>query len=133
MKSRAEEHLGQLAIGYSVLGGLMIPGSLVFLVHVVLGTVMLAGGMDDGHGSGPPEAVGLVFVILGLFGVFVGLTMGALIIYAGRCLAKQRRMIFIYILAGLLCASFPLGTILGVLTFVVLSREDTKDLFRRNA
>jgi hypothetical protein len=74
-----------------------------------------------------------VFVILGLFGVFVGVTMGALIIYAGRCLAKQRRLLFIYILAGLLCASFPLGTILGVLTFVVLSREDAKDLFRRNA
>ena len=133
MKSRAEEQLGHLAIGYYVLGGLMIPGSLIFLVHVGLGTVMLAGGMEGGSGPPPPEALDWVFVVLGLFGVLMGLTMGSLVIYAGRCLAKQRRLVFIYILAGLLCASFPLGTILGVLTFIALSNNDAKELFRRQA
>lgn len=132
MKSRAEQQLGNLAIAYYVLGGLLIPTSLVFLIHVGLGTVMLSGGMDDGGGSAPPAALGWVFVVAGLFGVFLGVTMGSLIIYAGRCLAKQQRLLFVYILAGLLCANFPLGTILGVLTFIALSNEDAKSLFRRS-
>lgn len=132
-RSRAEQQLGNLAIAYYVLGGITIPFSLIFLVHVGLGAAMLGGSLDGGGGPPPPDIVGWIFMGAGAFGVLVGVTMGALTIYVGRCLAQRKHLLFVYIMAGLLCASFPLGTVVGVLTFMALANDDTKSLFHKQA
>ncbi len=131
-RSRAEQQLGNLAIAYYVVGGLTIPFSLIFLVHIGLGAAMVNGSLDGGANP-PPEAMGWVFMALGSFAVLLGMTMGVLTIYAGRCLAQQKHLIFIYILAGIMCSSFPIGTAIGVLTFMALGNDDAKALFRRRA
>jgi len=130
---RGEQHLGQLAIGYYVLGGLFVPVSFFFVIYAVIGAAFLNGDMPQGHGGQPPppDLFGWMFLAIGLGGVLVGLTMAALTIFAGRCLAQKKNLTFVYIMAGLLCTNMPLGTLLGVLTFVVLSNDLTRSLFQQ--
>ena len=59
-------------------------------------------------------------------GVFCGVvllvwTLGALTAYAGRCIQKRCRKLFVYVMAALNCLFIPYGTLLGVFTFIVLS------------
>jgi hypothetical protein len=56
-------------------------------------------------------------------------------ILSGRFIAKRRRKLFSLIVAGLSCLSFPLGTALGVFTFIVLLRDTIPELYgeRRQA
>jgi hypothetical protein len=129
---RGEQHLGQLAIGYYVLGGLFVPVAFIFVIYAVLGAAFLNGDMNHGQANPPPDVFGWMFLAIGIGGVLVGLTMAALTIFAGRCLATKKNLTFVYIMAGLLCTNMPLGTILGVLTFVVLSNDMTRSLFASN-
>lgn len=128
-RPRGEQHLGNLAIGYYVLGGLTIPVGLVFLTHVAIGIAMVNGSFPDTGANGPPAAFGWLFIGLGLFAMTVCVTMGILTIVAGRCLSQKKRLTFVYVIAGLLCMNMPFGTLLGVLTFVTLSNDDTRSLF----
>ncbi|MDQ2800954.1 MAG: hypothetical protein M3Y13_15080 [Armatimonadota bacterium] len=71
-----------------------------------------------------------MFMVLGWFGLAFGLTLGAMTAYAGKCLQARKRYIFILVIAALNCAFImPLGTVLGVFTFIVLSRPSVKELF----
>jgi hypothetical protein len=69
---------------------------------------------------GPPAIMFRIFA--GVIGVIIllGWTFGALTIYAGRCVQKRERRLFIYIMAGLNCALIHWGTLLGVATFILL-------------
>lgn len=49
--------------------------------------------------------------------------------FAGRSLSRRRHYVFCLVAAGLACLSFPLGTALGVFTFMVLQRPSVKALF----
>lgn len=70
---------------------------------------------------GPPVIMFRIFAgVIGMI-ILLGWTFGALTIYAGRCVQKRERRVFIYIMAALNCALFPWGTALGVATFILLS------------
>ena len=53
--------------------------------------------------------------------VLVVWMLGTLTAYAGRCIQKRRRKLFVYVMSALNCLFIPYGTLLGVFTFVVLS------------
>ena len=70
--------------------------------------------------QGPPVIIFRIFAgIIGAI-VLLGWTFGGLTAYAGRCVQKRERRMFIFIMAGLNCALLPWGTLLGVATFMVL-------------
>ena len=70
--------------------------------------------------QGPPVVMFRIFAgVLGVV-ILLGWTFGALTIYAGRCVQKRERRLFIYVMAGLNCALIPWGTLLGICTFIVL-------------
>ncbi len=56
--------------------------------------------------------------------------MGGLTAYAGRCLRARKNYTFLLVMAALNGTFImPLGTLLGVFTFVVLMRPSVKALF----
>ena len=67
--------------------------------------------------------------MLGAVFFLAGLAMAICILMAGRSLARQRRYLFAFVIACLECFFIPFGTILGVFTIIVLSRESVKTLF----
>ena len=126
-------HLKLLSIFHYVWGGFIALVSCVFVIHIVLGIVMLANpaAMNSGRPNNPPPpaGLGLVFIGMGAVGVLVGWAVGGLNVFAGRSIAQRRRWLFVLIMAGINCLSVPFGTALGVFTFVVLLRDPVKARF----
>jgi hypothetical protein len=58
--------------------------------------------------------------------------MALLNLIVARSLRAKKRRLLILIVAGVNCASVPIGTILGVFTFVVMFRPSVESEFRAN-
>ncbi|MBH1641021.1 hypothetical protein JY420_05650 [Stenotrophomonas maltophilia] len=128
------DHLRMLAIAHYVVGALIALFSLIFIIHIVLGITALTGNLplnSGGQPSSPTEErlFGWMFTIVGCVIVFGGVTLGAFVAYAGRCLTRRRRYLLCLIVAGLACLFTPIGTALGVFSLITLLRPQVKAAF----
>lgn len=128
------DHLRMLSIAHYVVGGLIALFSLIFIIHIVLGISALTGNLpltSGGQPSSPADqrVFGWTFTLIGCVIVFGGVTLGAFVAYAGRCLARRRRYLLCLIMAGLACLFTPIGTALGVLSLITLLRPQVKAAF----
>ena len=117
MMSQLERNLNALAICYRIMGGLV--GLVVSLVILVLGTATLANGSTPLLGT----AVLLLLLLAGGAMTFV------LFEVAGSLRDHERRT-FCLVVAWLICAFFPLGTVLGVLTILQLIQPEAERAFQ---
>ncbi len=127
-----DDHVKLLSIFYYVLGGLSLIGACGGAAYIVLGVVMTSGGLPSTQSSPPPGLVGPVMIALGIFALLISVTFSAALIYTGRCLQQRRYRILCTVVAGFTCLSIPLGTALGIFTFIVLSRENVRRMFDTN-
>jgi hypothetical protein len=67
--------------------------------------------------------------VLGSVLFVIGIAIAIFILIAGRSLALRKRYSLALVIACIECLFVPFGTILGVFTIVVLSRESVKALF----
>ncbi len=122
-----------LSIFHYVVGGITALFSLFPLIHVAIGIGVITGAMPMNDASGNPtddgRMFGWIFIVIGGLVILCGLTLGAFIAYAGRCLAAHRRHTLCMVVAALSCLCMPLGTVLGVFTLVVLLRPSVKAAF----
>jgi hypothetical protein len=132
------EHLKLLVVFHYVLAGFTALLSLFPIFHIAMGLAMLSGsgpfgslGTHPPHGGPDPRWFGWTFVALGSFIILVGETAAVLTLLAGKSIAQRRRHTFCLVVAGLQCMNAPLGTALGVFTFVVLLRPSVKAEFMR--
>ncbi|HFK2949242.1 TPA: hypothetical protein ACGY8F_004245 [Stenotrophomonas maltophilia] len=128
------DHLRMLAIAHYVVGGLIVLFSLIFIIHIVLGITALTGNLPTNSGGQPSSPAeqrlfGWMFTLIGCVAVFGGVTLGAFVAYAGRCLAQRRRYLLCLIAAGLACLFTPIGTVLGVFSLITLLRPQVKAAF----
>lgn len=138
------ENLNALTLCHYILGGVTAVFSCMFIMHIVMGTMMIHNpGMFNPRpmpqATPPypvqpypffPPAMGYMFVTMGTVAVLGGWTLGALTAFAGRCLKARSNYLYILIIAGCNCAFvMPLGTVLGVFTFIVMLRPTVKALF----
>jgi hypothetical protein len=123
-------HLRALAICHYVWGGLVIALSSIFIFHVVMGIAIMSGAVPATQpGEPPPQLIGLVFVLMGGCGVLLGWTTGILNILSGRGISRHRSRMLTLVMAGINCISIPFGTLLGVFTFIILSRPSVKMMY----
>jgi hypothetical protein len=126
-----EEHLRLLSIFHYVLAVLVGLSTLCPFIYFVIGLVfILAPHQFSSNGQPPPPIfLGWIFVFFALIFITFGLVLAALLVTTGRFLAQHRHHTFCLVMAGIECIFMPFGTILGVLTIMVLIRESTKPLF----
>jgi hypothetical protein len=127
-----EQHLDLLAIFHYVVGGLMALVPCFGFIHVGMGIAMLCGAFDGGKEAPPPLFGWFLILLPGLF-MTAAWTLAGLIIAAGRKLNKRRAYTFCLVMGAIECLLMPLGTVLGVFTIIVLTRESVKDLFAAKA
>jgi hypothetical protein len=127
MVSQDDEHLRLLSILYYVWGGLTACFSCFGVFYALFGGVFMVAAAREQNG--PPVWVGAIFSILGVFLVLFVVAVAALTLWTGRNLQKRRHYVLCLVVAGLTCLSVPLGTALGVFTFVVLLRPSVKQIF----
>lgn len=123
---RDAEHLRTLAICHYVCGGLTILLSMCGIFYLFMGAMMLRDPASFNPAAPADRSLGLFFTAFGGVIVGAGWLVGALTIYSGRCIARRRRRVFSLVMAGVNCPWIPIGTVLGVFTFVVLMRESVR-------
>lgn len=148
-----EENLNTLTLCHYIQGGLTALFSSMFIIHIVMGTMMIHNPSAFTPPAQPappgqpypvpypmqpypffPPGMGFMFVVMGTVAVLGGWTLGGLTAYAGRCLKARRNYIFILVIAALNGTFImPLGTLLAVFTFIVLMRPTVKALFPRQS
>jgi hypothetical protein len=126
-----DDQLRMLGLGHQIIGGLTALGSCLFLMHVGMGILMLVNptAMASKNEPAPPAFLGAMFIAMGSFAVIAGWTIGILSFLAGRNLKRRTGKKLIQVASGLMCLNMPLGTVLGVFTFLVLERESVRKLF----
>lgn len=128
MRTPAEEHLRLLAIFHWILAAFSLLFCAIPVVYAGIGFLFLSGTIPDA-GKGPPPAFGWLFVIFGLIGLLLAASYTTLLVLSARALSARRRWLLVLVTAGLSCALFPMGTVLGAFTFAVLLRPDVRVLF----
>ncbi|MFA6956513.1 MAG: hypothetical protein WC538_11640 [Thermoanaerobaculia bacterium] len=128
--SQSEEHLRLLSIFHYVVAALASLFALFPLIHLVIGLAILSGRFP-GKSTGGDDIrwLGGFFVAFASVWIVMGLSFAACVIVAGRSLAKRTRYTFCLVMAGLECMFVPFGTVLGVFTLIVLTKDDVKSLF----
>lgn len=122
-ESRADAHLRLLVIGHWVKAGVSLVNVIMMTLQSGMTRRMLVMGEDA-----PPFVTG----IIGTFYLAIGAySLAAAILNAAAAHALRRRIHpgFCRVVAGVNLLSMPLGTALGVFTFVVLGRNDVKSLY----
>ncbi len=130
--SQDKEQLQLLAIFHYVVAGLAALFSFFPLLYTTVGVIFIFAARHGAAKPGedlPPEFLGWIFAVLGLVLFLIGIAMAICILITGRSLALRKRYSFALVMACIECLFIPFGTILGVFTIVVLSRESVKALF----
>jgi hypothetical protein len=134
--NRDEEHLQLLAIFHYVVAGLAALFSFFPLLYTTVGAIFIFAARHGTAKPGedlPPKFLGWIFAALGSLFFLIGIAMAICILIAGRSLALRKRYSFALVMACIECLFVRFGTILGVFTIVVLSRESARGLFSTTA
>ena len=126
-----ESQLNALAIGHYVMAALTALGGLSILVYLVIGGLVAGVGATSGTEEGAVVAgASIIGILIGLFILAITLGIAFCLFYAGRSLTKQRNYTFCMVVSAIQCLNFPFGTILGVLTIIVLVRDSVRQRFQ---
>jgi len=131
---RDSEHLRLLSIFHYIYAGINAAYALLPLIHVCLAAAILTGSAAEMFGKdGPPAFVGLLIILIGGAIIIIGLAHAALNFFAARFIAAREHYVYCFAVAVVNCICVPLGTILGIFTIIVLTRQSVKALFGRPA
>ena len=131
------EQLNLLSVFHYVLGGMGALFSCLYLIQIYLLTVILTPQVLTPYNpliqypgqTLPPVGINYLFaVIMGLC-FLIGQVISWSIIYSGLCLKRKQKHSYSFVVACIGCLFMPLGTILGVFTIIVLSRDSVKELY----
>ncbi len=128
------EQLRLLGIFHYVAGGLHFLFGSLGLIHLSIGLGLMMGSKDlIGAGTAPfPPMFGLLFAVAGGTFVLFGWTLGILTIASGRCIAARKKRTFSIVMGAINCAMVPFGTALGVFTLILLTKDETIQLYSAN-
>jgi hypothetical protein len=126
-----QEHLNLLSVFHFVNAGLSLMGCAgLFFAFAMVGEALHRIPMKDAAGNPPPpQLIPLLtgmFFFLGIMGLLAGLAN----LLAGIYLRQRKNRMFTLIVAGFNCLNIPLGTALGIFTFIVLQRDSVLAMYR---
>jgi MFS family permease len=127
-----EEHLKLLAIFHYVVGGMGTLFACFPLLYVGMGVLFVASPhfMTEGQkGPPPPAAIGYVLIAFGAFFALLGWSAAIATILSGRYIARRRKRMFSVVMGAILCMFMPFGTVLGVFTIILLTKESVQRLY----
>ena len=127
-----EEHLRLLRIAYLIHGGTYAAIAFFPLIYVVMGMMFMV-ALPRSPKNADPRLIGLFFVIIGVVVATAIALFAGLQLYAARCLRLRRSRALCLVAAVVACLQIPLGTALGVFTFIVLGRPSVQSLFTDGA
>ena len=128
---RDAEHLKLLSIFHFILAGLGLFGIGFLALHFTfMRTIFMNPETWKNEKSGPPPEIFLKLMMWGYaFGVVVILIGGVINLLSGLFIRQRRHRMFSIIIGGLNCLHVPFGTLLGVFTILILSRDSVRKIY----
>jgi hypothetical protein len=127
------QQLRLLSIFHYVVAGLAALFACFPILHLVMGLFLVFSPDSFEHGprANDPMAamIGTLFIVIASSFILTGWAFAVCVLVAGRNLAQHHRYTFCLVMAALMCMFMPFGTVLGVLTILVLMRPSVKPLF----
>lgn len=125
------DHLRLLAIFHLVAGGLSLFGVIGLIVHYLVAREVINNPeiWKMVPNAPPPQQFWVAFEIMYAFLAFMITTFGVLNLISGLCIRARKYRMFSLVIAGLNCLQVPLGTMLGIFTFVVLLRDSVRETY----
>ncbi len=128
--NKDEEHLNLLATFHLVLGAIGALFACFPLLHVGMGVMMLVSPETMGaKNNDAPAFLGYLMIAMGVGFTLVGWACAICTMLSGRYLKRREKRMFSFVVAAILCVFAPFGTVLGVFTLLVLSRESVVRLY----
>jgi len=129
MMEKSVENLRILGAFYYVVAVLASFIALIPIIHLTIGTILFSVSLFNVKEMFPLTFVGGVFIaVAGIF-ILLGASMATALCFAGSFLRKAKHYHYCLVMGGVACILFPWGTILGVFTFINLSKPEVKALF----
>ncbi len=131
-----EEHLKLLVLFHRIYGIIVIIFSLLgigyfFILELIFSYSKDYSGFTNSNNVQAPTAeIMNIFVIIIIAAILIGLTIGVVNLLSAQYIKRRKLRIFSIVVACIDCISFPLGTILGVLTLVVLLRNSIIEYYK---
>lgn len=125
-------HLRLLSIFHYVFGGLCMLGGVFMIGYIFLMRFIMEQSASSSPGGADAEQVKTMITYLAIFYGAMGVLCfieSICNILCGWFLTNRKHKIFIFIISGFNCLSIPLGTTLGVFTFIVLMRPSVAATF----
>lgn len=129
---KLRQNLGMLGLAHYAFAGLMVLTGCIFFFHVFFGIATIAmpeAFKDSNTGEPMPVFFGLTMTSIGGCAIAAFWTMALLFALAGGGLRSGRRRMLSLVTAVLMLGSFPLGTIVGVLTLMLLMKPEAKQIY----
>ncbi len=130
-----EEHLKLLVLFHKIYGIIIIVFSLLSIGYFLLLDFLFSFSKNtsrftfESNFQTPPIEIINIFKIILIIMIAIGLTAGVCNILSAQYIKRRRLRIFSIVVACVNCISFPLGTILGVLTLFVLLRNSVIEYY----
>ncbi len=130
-----EEHLKLLSLGYVITAAMTAFFALFALIYVTVGVSvvtiiarkpLVAGNPDQAV----PAALGWIIGGIGLVVFLFVAAFAAAKFRVAFCIKKRKSRTFCMVIAAICCLGVPYGTLLGVLTFMVLGRVSVVRMFQ---
>lgn len=123
-----EEHLKLLSLGYMISAGVAAFFSVFGLFYILMGIVLAVAFSHAPATAGkstepPPAFVGWLIAGFGLVIFILAIGVAIARFWTARCIKQRQSRTFCMVIAALGCLEFPYGTVLGVLSFIVLGRQ----------
>ena len=127
--TQEREHIRLLATFHWVVAAFSGLFSLFPLLHLLMGIGMVTGRFSDAKGQAAAQLFGWFFIIFAGLWIVCGLAFSICLALAGHYLSQFRHHTHCLVRAGLACMFIPFGTVLGVFTIIVLTKEPVRALF----
>jgi hypothetical protein len=128
--NRDEEHLKILSLVYKIWGYVSGACALFMGAYFTLFGVLFAVLPKNATGhDAPPAVFGAIFGIVGGAIILLGAAYTVCVFLTSKYLMKHTNLNFCFAVACVTLLSMPAGTILGVFTLIVLSRDSVKPMF----
>jgi len=122
------EHLKLLRWGYFFSGAMTAFFSLFGLGYAAMGFMFVNFPVPDGQNP-PPEWFGLMFGIVGTVMAVLMWALAAAKLRVAKALRERTMRTFCIVVAVLTMLGIPFGTLLGILTLLVLGRPSVERSF----
>jgi hypothetical protein len=123
------EQLNLLAIFHFIAAVLAGFGLLLLGAHFLFFLTFMTVAPRQAKGPMPPEQFFIVFKFFYALFASMLIASGVVNVMSGFYLRAQTHRMFSIVAAAFDCLHFPLGTVLGVFTIVVLMRDSVQELY----